>query len=124
MKFKLRDKVIIKLFTHYNKGIVIGTRIAGHSTGITERTYQVMCQVLDNSQGFVTVGSRTYTIDEKDLELDIQVFLESLSPVTASHADLPDLPDLPCDHVWLTYDSGWSRYEYCKHCNVKKEENG
>lgn len=28
--------------------------------------------------------------------------------------------DLPCPHSWKTYDSGWSRYEYCEKCDVKK----
>lgn len=25
-----------------------------------------------------------------------------------------------CQHQWLTYDSGWTKYEYCKHCDEKK----
>jgi hypothetical protein len=25
-----------------------------------------------------------------------------------------------CDHSWKTYDSGWTTYEYCSLCDVKK----
>lgn len=26
-----------------------------------------------------------------------------------------------CSHDWTTYDSGWTRYDYCKHCDVKRD---
>lgn len=25
-----------------------------------------------------------------------------------------------CDHEWKTYNSGWTMYEYCVKCDVKK----
>lgn len=25
-----------------------------------------------------------------------------------------------CSHQWVTYDSGFSSFEYCQHCNTKK----
>lgn len=27
-----------------------------------------------------------------------------------------------CNHSWKVYDSGFSRYEYCEHCNKKRDE--
>lgn len=24
-----------------------------------------------------------------------------------------------CDHKWQTYDSGWSKYEFCSKCDIK-----
>jgi hypothetical protein len=27
-----------------------------------------------------------------------------------------------CQHNWKTYDSGWTRYEYCDKCNVEKKD--
>jgi hypothetical protein len=36
--------------------------------------------------------------------------------------DLMELPVVSksCDHSWKTYDSGWTKYEYCAHCDTKK----
>jgi hypothetical protein len=27
-----------------------------------------------------------------------------------------------CHHEWATYDSGWSKYEYCAKCDIKRDD--
>lgn len=45
------------------------------------------------------------------------------SPWIDTSLDLPE-PETKkqCQHNWKTYDSGFSYYEYCEHCDIKKAQ--
>lgn len=59
-----------------------------------------------------------------------KIVMESLSIQTASSEDLDRLANdygvirkpafVSCQHEWATYNSGFTMYEYCKHCGEKK----
>lgn len=66
------------------------------------------------------------------LPLDPQIFLSSFETALDNGAIRPilafnrkdhnqTLPTGYCLHEWATYNSGWSEYEYCSKCGVRKD---
>jgi hypothetical protein len=59
------------------------------------------------------------------LALPAGIGCNGISPIELSFAygQYGDTNMVPsCQHDWKTYDSGWSRYDYCQKCNIEKTD--
>lgn len=57
-------------------------------------------------------------------DLDASMIKANFQYVAAIKKYRPGSVNMPCDHVRATYDSGWSKYDYCTKCDHKFTENG
>lgn len=147
MKFNLNDRVLIKSLG--KEGIVTKWFVEWNADDCIREEYTVCYQ--DNrlvdygSYGDLHVAEylgqkncyMTVTPDAIELLKQFDELVKAYQLSTATKEQLDRLADIhsssrgeeemdsikpKCEHSWAEYDSGWSKYEYCKHCDVKKDE--